>query len=117
MTINIAQLKNAEPSLDKLIKTELPIQVSFRLSKLIKIIGSELAHFETTRQKLFEKYGEQQDNGVVIKAEFMAEFMEQINALLNETIELPDIKVSITEISDIKFSAMDLVALEPWITE
>lgn len=118
MKVTLAQIKNSEIVLAKLLNAELPIQVSFRLSKLIKRINEELVEFESSRQKLFEKYGEQQaDSTIKIKDEFQKEFLSQINALLGEQIELPDVKVSISEISDLKFSAIEMAALEPWITE
>lgn len=118
MKVTLAQIKNAETVLTKLLTAELPIQVSFRLSKLIKKINEELIDFESSRQKLFEKYGEQLDNNTItIKPEFQQEYLEQINSLLGEPVELPEVKVSITEISDLKISAVDTAALEPWLTE
>ena len=118
MTVTLSQLKTSETVLVKLLSAELPVRVSYRLSKIIKNINQELTEFESSRQKLFEKYGEpQNDNTIMVKPELQQEFLAQLNMLLAETVELPDIKVTVQDLDDVKFSALELAVLEPWLTE
>jgi hypothetical protein len=116
MTVTLLQLKNSEVVLSKLLSTELPVQISYRLSKLIKKVNEELTDFESSRQKLFEKYGEPADNNsITVKPECQQDFLADLNNLLAETVELPDIKININDIADVKFSAFEITQIEPWI--
>ena len=118
MTVTLSQLKNSEAVLSKLLSTELPVQVSYRLSKLIKKVSEELTDFEASRQKLFEKYGEPADNNTItVKPEFQQDFLNELNNLLAEAVELPDIKININDIGDVKFSAFEISLIDPWLVE
>lgn len=118
MTITIAQIKNAEPVLTKLFNEKLPVKISFRINKIINSITKDLENFETFRMKLFEKYGEiQNDSTRMIKPEHQEAFLQEINSLLREEVELPDVKLGLEELGDIQITPAELSAFAPWLTD
>ena len=118
MTLTLAQIKNAELSITKLLTSPLPVRISYRLSKVVKIISTELQQFEELRQKLVEKYGETDSSGMVTVTQTNPPpFLAEINGLLDEFIEFPDVKISLDDLGDVKLSAVEMTTLEPWISE
>lgn len=118
MTLTLMQIKNAEAVLNKLLTSPLPVKVSYRLSKIIKKLNEELTQFENSRQKLFEKYGTDDGQGsLTVGDQNQAVFLSELNSLLAETVDLEDIKIQLDDIADIKFSAVEIAQLEPWLQE
>lgn len=118
MKVAIFQIKNAEPVLSKLVNEKLPVKASFRITKIINSITKDLEHFETFRTQLFDKYGEMQDDSTkVIKPENQDAFLQEINSLLREEVELPDVKLSLEDLGDIKITPAELSAFAPWIQD
>lgn len=118
MKLTIAQIKNAEPVLSKLMNQSLPIKTSFRITKIIESVAKDLENFEKHRVQLFDKYGEiQDDNMKIIKPEHQEAFVTEINGLLLETVEVPDIKFSLEDLGDIMITPSELVFFTPWLTD
>lgn len=118
MTITLSQIKNAEPVLSKLMNQTLPIKTSFRITKIIESVAKDLENFEKHRLQLFDKYGEQQpDNSKIIKDENIEVFSQEIAALLQETVEVPDIQFSLDDLGDIQITPGDLMFFSPWLTD
>lgn len=63
MKISNEKLANSINVLSKLINMELPIKLSYALSKNITKIDRELEAYNKERQKLIEKYGEKDEEG------------------------------------------------------
>lgn len=63
MKISNEKLVNSVGVLGKLANTELPIKISYTLSKNITNIDKELAIYNKERQKLINKYGEKDSDG------------------------------------------------------
>jgi hypothetical protein len=89
MTLKLGQLKNSEQALVALSNCTLPIALAYRISKVLKVIASELTDLEETRQKLVQKYGVEQDGNVVVTNDNIDAFVEEFNPLLSEDVELP----------------------------
>lgn len=118
MTLSLAQLKNAEPVLSNLMKQTLPFSTSFKITKLIESVAPDLENFEKHRIQLFDKYGElQSDNNKVILSENIEAFTQDLNSLLQVTVEIPEIKFALTELADVQIAPGDLMFFTPWITD
>jgi hypothetical protein len=89
MTLKLGQLKNSEQALVALSNCTLPIALAYRISKVLKVIASELTDLEEARQKLVQKYGVEQDGNVVVTNDNIDAFVEEFNPLLSEDVELP----------------------------
>ena len=89
MTLTLGQLKNSEQALVTLSNCSLPIALAYRISKVLKVIGVELADLEEARQKLVQKYGEENEGTIVVSSENFDAFVEELNPLLLEEVILP----------------------------
>ena len=87
MQFTLESLKSVEPSLVKLLREDLPIRMSYQLSKLYEIIEKEMSKVETLRQDLVKRYGKEEDNGSIKVTE------ENLNDFNREFFELMSIPV------------------------
>jgi len=122
-TIKLNSLVNAQDSLAKLITKELPIKTSYRLSKIISKVNSELKQFHKTRENLIKKYGVEDlkaktwqipDDDEESKEKYQADVTE----LLDVDVELSGFSpLLITEFEGVKISALDLSLMSELITD
>jgi hypothetical protein len=116
ITVKLGILKAIEEPLIKLVKLELPIKTSYKLSKILKKIGQELADLEEERVKLVKKYGDQDDEAQSIQVkdpEKYEEFAKEFGELLQEEITLEIDPIPINMLGDsVTFSPAELAALE-----
>lgn len=114
-------------SLDSLINKELPIKLSYSLSKLVKTLESEFKILSEKRNKLIDKYAEKDDKNkfitiieqgkqrVKIKEESMEECNNKLQELFNIEVEINFEPISIDLLGDISISAKDLLVLDKFI--
>jgi hypothetical protein len=118
MKLALGAIKNAEPSLKKLLNADLHISVAFILSKLIKTIESELTHYEEQRQTLVKKHGEDDGNGNIhVKESAYNEFFSDLAELNKIEVEVAFQPISVAKLDGVKLSAVDLAMLADFITE
>lgn len=131
MQVTLKQLAEGWSLLKKLGELQvgdgLTIKQAYWLGKLIAAAEPEVQRIDKLRMELFEKYGEpvkdEDGNEIVprqlkIKEGFERLFVEQVEALLAESIELPCQPFVLTDLSDLlPLSAFDLVRLDWLITE
>jgi len=117
MKLSLAQIKNAEPVVAKLLNVELPIKVSYRFTRIAKAFAEEIKYFEDSRMKLFDKYGVDQEDGTrKIKDEYQQQFFADLTSLLNEEVDFKfDHKIDINLLEDVKLTPIELSSLEPWL--
>ena len=121
MKITLEKLFNIQQSLGKLLTQDLPVSVSFKLSRLAKKVKTEMDLLEENRVKLVKKYGgkEKNENGeevVRVSKKNMTKFSEELKTLLDVQVEIEVETVSISELGDLKLSALDLANLDDFIT-
>ncbi|KKN52725.1 hypothetical protein LCGC14_0609620 [marine sediment metagenome] len=116
--IILKDLVNSDASLQSLFTCrELSVKISYRLSKLIRKITTELQDFYEARTKLFNQYGETDEEGrITIPSKNVGVFQEEIDSILDEEIELQFIKVSLSDIPDGVLHALDYFNLE-WLID
>ena len=95
MQFVLGSLKSVEPSLVKLLKADLPVVVSYKLSKLYDIIVQEVNKMEELRKALVIRYGEEVDNQVKVKPECMRDFTNEYSELLAATLDVDFSPISI----------------------
>lgn len=112
MKITLGELKSAIEALNKIIAVPLSVKVSYYLSKTIKVINEELTHLEETRIKLVEKYGQKDEKGETsVTKENFPKFVEEFKQLLSEEVEINIKPIKLSEVLDVKLSALDILAL------
>lgn len=109
LTITLRELSPIVHSLNNFVQVPIPAKYSWRLSKVMKRLQSEVEEFNKSRAALFEKYGEEIDADNVgiegkqlrIKEENMDVFYSEFNELLSEsiTISFNPIPISLIESS------------------
>jgi len=123
MKLSLDDLINAQESLIKFAKTDVPVKIAYWLSKDIQKFNIEFKAFEEARSKLFEKYGKKQVNEetkqeqLVIKPENIEIFQKEINELLKTEVEVEVHKIKLESLGEIKLSTFDLGVLQFIIEE
>lgn len=128
--VNKLQIKAALTMLDTLekIKTkQMPIQISYRIARLIPILEREKQTYFETLKNLIEKYGARDENGklqisedgntVPIIPEFKEKCFAEITELEETMIEIDLPIFSINELDGIDLSVKDIINLNPILSE
>lgn len=118
MKFTLAEIKTIGKNMHKLGKLELPISVSYRLTKLIEVCGKELALVEKARTELVKKHGEGDGKGGFrVKKENESRFREEYGQLLMEEVEIDFEPIPIDDLEGFNVSPIDLSQLGKIIRE
>ena len=122
--VTIGELLNATEALQNLAKKELKARLALSISRILKNAEGEIQNFNDTRMNLIKKYGEKDENGELITTEdgnckipedVATEFSNELNSLLDETIEINANKMTLEQLENLDFTPKDMVMLEPFI--
>jgi len=122
--VTIGELLNATEALQNLAKKELKARLALSISRILKNAEGEIQNFNDTRMNLIKKYGEKDENGELITTEdnnckipeeCTTEFSNELNSLLDETIEINANKMTLEQLENLDFTPKDMVMLEPFI--
>lgn len=126
MKITNQELLNSIPTLRKLSKEQLPIKISYTISKNIKNIEEELVVYEEERQKLIKKHAELDkegkpkvnDNGnYVIKQENQLDFNGEVLELMSIETDVNISKIDLNALEGLKISPSELTSVNFMIEE
>ena len=119
MKFTLAEIKLMSSSLSKLVHLDLPIRISYRLSKLLNFFDKEIMTVENARRGLVKKYASdnKDEEGMRVAKEHEEEFRVEFEKLLTEEVEFAFEPISIDELGNIKMSPMDLVRINKIIKE
>lgn len=101
-------------------------RAAFKVARLIKKLEVELTTFNDTRVKLIEAYAKKDEDGNFVtndKNEYQFDpdnankFVEEINKLLLEEIEIDANPILIEEIEELDFTPAEMTVLEPFMEE
>lgn len=82
------ELVSMRDVLQSVFTAKLPVKISFRLQKFLKLVNTEYEVFEKFRLEMFKEYGEEKDDQLVIKPESLTTFTNEMNDLLNQEVEV-----------------------------
>lgn len=108
MKLTLKEIEAAIPALTKIYNQELPIKIAYRITKLISEFNKELEPLNTSKERLFSKYGGQQETQMVGKSENIEIFNAEMRQLLNEIVNLEEIKITIEELENIKLTPFEV---------
>ena len=117
MLVTFEQIINSRDVLAVLGKEKMKALVAYKLQKNVSAINKELEHFDSVVKDLYEKYGDKDKNGKVsVPEENKKAYLEEINELLREEIEM---KVLMIKIDDIQcdISPFDLMKIDWMLLE
>lgn len=116
MTIKLNDIVNGFETLNNLCSEKLPIKISYKLLRLIKMITPEFELFNQERIKLIYQYGEAVDDASgEYKIINIEEFTSAMNDLGNQDIELNFDIIDMSSIEKLNLSVQDIVATEAFI--
>lgn len=125
MKVKLSEIVGSQQALIKLMQVKLPIQISYKLSKLAFKLEPELKIYNDQRNALIKELGEQinpETDEWRVKADNLVKFQEEqkklqeieVDVKFAEDKELEKIKVS--DLGDVQIEANDLIALD-WLLE
>lgn len=119
--LTLGALVSAEPALMRLAEIRLPIRESYQVIKTLRQVQAETKLFHEQRAAWIKELGQErpatlaeggQDTVFQVPPANRPEFMRRLNELGAVTVDLLPRKI---HLSGIEVSAMDLLALEPFI--
>jgi len=118
MKMKLVDIKNAEEPLKKIMNKELNIKAAYKVSKVLKIVNSEMTAIEQSRVKLVHKYQEKQEDGSIRVAsgkeqQFMNEFVE----FLQTDIDIDFVPISIDDLDGISLTPADMIGIDKFIAK
>lgn len=111
-TVTVEQMLVANGKLDRITKLPLPIQVSYRLTKIANLLREEMRFFEMARDSLIQKYGVADGNGgysIAPTSPKWGEYVTEMRALTAEEVAFPFTKIDVKDLPAI--TAEEVAAL------
>lgn len=113
MIITLEQLYRSYSVFDALLEQRMPISLNLKFRNLVQQITPHLQKIEEIQSKLVKDLGYEQDEDgsyVVEEAEH-DDFLRKLEHLLQDTVELNWVPLSIQEIADTQLSMKELEAI------
>jgi len=118
MKVTLRQVWDARAGLNKLGNLDLPIKTGYWVQKLIKQVNKEIKDLDEQRRELVQKYTPEGED--TVPEDKVQDFQQEFFQFLDDTeaeINCHKIDVDKLEAAGAKLSAMDLLALEPFLSE
>lgn len=127
--VKLGLLSQSVEALNALVILELPLDICYRLKKIVKLVNEEVMPYEEARQKKVKEYGEEvtvtdkdghEIKSIQVKPENFEKFSEEFNPLANKEVEINCDKIKKTELGDLKkltYKVFYLTILEQWLLE
>lgn len=122
ITLTLNDIFNAVPALREISSKEFPGSTTFKIARLIRELDKEIQLFEEERNKIANKYGEKDENGVLITKDNgmikisddkIQECNEELQALFSTQVEINANKLSVDIFDTIEMTPTQAMNLEP----
>lgn len=126
MKVTLKDIVESQEVMRTLSNKPLRGRVAFKVARLLKKLEAELTTFNDTRIKLIESYAKKDEEGNYVtndKNEYQFDqdnankFVEEINKLLLEELDIDANPILVDEIEDLDFTPAEMAALEPFMDE
>lgn len=104
--MNIGEIVNAQPTLQKLTQIELPIATAIAVLKICKDTADHVKVFQDKQRAMFEKHGVQDEekDQLVIPEEGVEKFQKLMEKILKTDVELDFKPIAIEAFGDVKLT-------------
>jgi hypothetical protein len=103
MEVQLRQIVSSWESVNKLAQCELPPSAALRFARFVRAALPEFEAFEKHRKELIERLGAANERGdIVVPPEKMGQFEQDINAMLDQVLTLPDPQLTEADVADVK---------------
>ncbi len=117
--MKLGQIVSSISALSNLASEKMKAKPAYRISRVLMEANSHLDSFNSARDKAIEKYGKKNDDGNIAidqDSKNFKKFTDEINALVDEEVEMKFNKIKLKEISSLEVSVADMVALD-WLID
>lgn len=126
ITVSVREILNSAEIMQKLSKRQFKGKVAFQIARILRYIDEELKSFNEARSNLIEVYGERdesdnlvmdENNNYKIQKDKITELNQEIEELLNTSIQINADAINMKDIENEDFTPADILLLEPFIEE
>lgn len=126
ITVSVREILNSAEIMQKLSKRQFKGKVAFQIARILRYIDEELKSFNEARSNLIEVYGERDEsdnlvmdekNNYKIQKDKITELNQEIEELLNTSIQINADAINMKDIENEDFTPADILLLEPFIEE
>lgn len=126
ITTTIESLLTIKPVLQKLANTSMPAREAFSILKMLKLIDKEYESIEAVQRKMLDTYGAKNEDGTfttdekgnyIIKKESIEDYVAEMQAFLEEKIDLNCSKISFSMLEKIDLTPAQMILIEDFINE
>jgi len=115
--LTVSVVLSSVEALKELSNKDLSINISVKLVKIIKELNEVLEVYDTKRNELYIKYGEEIENGSMkILDENLETFNKEFDVLKEEEIDIEFEQINVSNLSDINMKTSTLMSLD-WLIE
>jgi len=115
MKIKILELKEIVKVINKIMSSDFPIVVSFRLSKMIKPINDILKMVTEKEEQLYKKYGETNKDKINVKPENFDIFNKEFYEFVNEEVDINVDKINIKDIEKVELKPIEIELIKDFL--
>ena len=121
ITLTLNDIFNAVPALREISTKEFPGSTTFKIARLIRELDKEIQLFEEERSKIANKYGEKDENGMLIAQDNgmikipedkIQECNEELQALFSTQVEINANKLPIEIFDSVEMTPTQAMNLE-----
>jgi hypothetical protein len=116
MEFKVRDLLMVRPSLEALLNARLKsVRAAYRISKLMKKVIKELDDFEEARSRFVTDHGTKDAEGryqIEKTSPEFDKFVAAMDALMNETVEIQVMKVSLKDLEGAALTAAEIINLD-----
>jgi len=113
MKVKLFDVYNSVNVMNKVLDAQLPISVSFQLTKLVKTLNEEVKMIEEERIKLVKKYSETDKDGEsTVSEDKKQNFLKDFSELLETEVDLNWTPVSVSKLENLNVSVNELSKIQ-----
>ena len=122
MKLSFQKCLGLKESCGSLVETKMPIEISYKIMKIIQAIEREENFFSKKMNEIIQEFGDKKENGeliflengnIKIKDGKEQECQKEIKELNELEIELPDYKIKLEDLNNISLSPKEIYSLDP----
>jgi hypothetical protein len=118
MKVKLFDVYNSVNVMNKVLDAQLPISVSFQLTKLVKTLNEEVKMIEEERVKLVKKYSETDKDGEsTVSEDKKQNFLKDFSELLETEVDLNWTPVSVSKLENLNVSVNELSKIQYLFSE
>lgn len=119
--ISLNDILNATETFKVIMQQSVKGSLAFKIARLARELDKEMTTFNEERQKLFQKYGEKDENGELVIDEnniikFPSENIdlinEELNSLLSTEVEVNADKLPVGEVDQFELTPQQMMNIE-----